>query len=102
MMKRISHYWIVALIVIIPMIAFATVHLFQDRFDALPKLNSAAGLLNKEYTFQDQYSSEKTFSDWEGQILIVDFFFTSCPTICPKMTKNLESVAVRFSNEKEI
>ena len=101
-MKRISQYWIVAIIVIIPMIAFATVHLLQDKYDALPKLNSATGLLNNEYKFLNQYSGEKTFSDWKGQILVIDFFFTSCPTICPKMTKNLESLAIRFANEKRI
>ncbi|MDA0729834.1 MAG: SCO family protein [Bacteroidetes bacterium] len=35
-------------------------------------------------------------SDVEGQILIVDFFFTRCATICPLMTKNLQRVHDRL------
>ena len=35
-------------------------------------------------------------SDVEGQILIVDFFFTRCATICPLMTSNLKLVHDRL------
>jgi protein SCO1/2 len=29
-------------------------------------------------------------SDMKGKIWIADFFFTSCPTICPKMTEQMK------------
>ena len=43
-----------------------------------------------EYTNQlgNTFSSE----DHNDKIWIVDYFFTSCPTICPIMTKNLQEV----------
>lgn len=34
--------------------------------------------------------------DVEGQILVVDFFFTRCATICPKMTANLKLIHDRL------
>ncbi|MDC3397314.1 SCO family protein [Flavobacteriales bacterium] len=35
-------------------------------------------------------------ADVEGQILVVDFFFTRCATICPKMTANLKLIHDRL------
>ena len=28
----------------------------------------------------------------EGKVWVVDFFFTTCPTICPTMTKNMQKL----------
>jgi len=43
-----------------------------------------------------------SLSDVEGQILVVDFFFTRCATICPLMTKNLQRVHDRLSPEDPV
>ena len=37
-----------------------------------------------------------TLADVQGQILVVDFFFTRCATICPLMTKNLQRIHDRL------
>ena len=37
-----------------------------------------------------------TLADVQGQVLVVDFFFTRCATICPLMTKNLQRVHDRL------
>ncbi len=42
-----------------------------------------------EFAFLDQDSVLITNHDYKGKVYVVDFFFTSCPTICPKMSKNL-------------
>lgn len=31
-------------------------------------------------------------TDMEGKIWVADFFFTTCPTICPTMTKNMQKL----------
>jgi protein SCO1/2 len=41
------------------------------------------------FYFRNQDSILKKSTDYKGKVWIADFFFTSCPTICPKMTKNL-------------
>ena len=43
--------------------------------------------------------SQKTF---EGKIYITDFFFTTCPGICPKMTDNMAIVQEEFKNDSDI
>ena len=37
-----------------------------------------------------------TLADVEGQILVVDFFFSRCATICPLMTRNLQRIHDRL------
>ena len=36
-----------------------------------------------------------------GKVYVVEFFFTSCPTICPVMTKNLVGIQETFKNESD-
>ena len=43
--------------------------------------------------------SEKTFED---KIYITDFFFTICPGICPKMTKNMGVLQEEFLEDDEV
>ncbi|WP_299432392.1 SCO family protein [uncultured Aquimarina sp.] len=42
-----------------------------------------------EFAFLNQDSLLITNHDYKGKVYVVDFFFTSCPTICPRMTRNL-------------
>jgi protein SCO1/2 len=37
----------------------------------------------------------------KNKIYVADFFFVTCPSICPKMTKNLERVAEEMEDEKD-
>ncbi|MFK7780781.1 SCO family protein [Psychroserpens sp.] len=46
----------------------------------------------------DSFSSE----DLEGKIIIANFFFTRCPSICPPMRTALISVAEDFSENKNL
>ncbi|WP_425234393.1 SCO family protein [Ulvibacterium sp.] len=43
--------------------------------------------------------TQKTFAD---KIYVADFFFTSCPGICPKMTANMALVQEAFKDDKGI
>ena len=43
--------------------------------------------------------TEKTF---DGKIYIVDFFFTICPGICPKMTKNMGILQDEFLQDDDV
>ncbi len=38
----------------------------------------------------------------DGKITVVDFFFTSCPGICPTMTANMADVQSAFIDDEEV
>ncbi|WP_299312328.1 SCO family protein [uncultured Aquimarina sp.] len=51
-----------------------------------------------EFAFLNQDSLLITNHDYKGKVYVVDFFFTSCPTICPKMTSNMVYLQNKLNN----
>jgi len=45
-----------------------------------------------DFSFTNQNGKTITQKDYEGKIYVADFFFTTCTSICPKMTSNLVDV----------
>jgi protein SCO1/2 len=46
------------------------------------------------FTYLNQDSIQITSSAMKGKVWIADFFFTSCPSICPKMTSQMKRLAI--------
>lgn len=46
--------------------------------------------------FGDTVSLNK---DLKGKILVVDFIFTTCPTVCPQLTSNMEAIQHSFRKD---
>lgn len=44
------------------------------------------------FSFTNQEGKTITQKDYLGKVYVVDFFFTTCPTICPRMSKNLVQI----------
>lgn len=42
-----------------------------------------------DFSFTNQNGKLITQKEYENSIYVADFFFTTCPTICPKMTNNM-------------
>ncbi|MEQ9286804.1 MAG: SCO family protein [Cyclobacteriaceae bacterium] len=55
-----------------------------------------------DFSFVDQDSSIITNETFEGKVYVSDFFFTSCPTICPLMKKQMLRVYDRFLNDDRV
>lgn len=49
-----------------------------------------------EFAFINQDSLLITNDDYKGKVYVVEFFFTSCPTICPIMNENLVQIQNQF------
>lgn len=49
-----------------------------------------------EFRFTNQNGEQISNKDFEGKVYIVEFFFTTCPTICPRMNKNLVQIQNSF------
>lgn len=55
-----------------------------------------------DYKFVDQDSNLVTPSTFEGKIYVSDFFFTSCPTICPIMKTQMLRVYEKIENNPDV
>lgn len=44
------------------------------------------------FSFINQDGKTITNKDYLGKVYVVEFFFTTCPTICPRMSRNLVSI----------
>ena len=54
------------------------------------------------FSFVNQNGKTITQKDYEGKIYVADFFFTTCGSICPKMTTNLAEVQKAFLNNPKV
>mgnify|MGYP000044160547 CR=1 FL=1 len=50
----------------------------------------------KDFELYNQKNQLVNKSSFQNKIKIVDFFFTTCPNICPKMTFQMERINERF------
>ncbi len=55
-----------------------------------------------DFSFTNQNGKTITQKDYEGKIYVADFFFTTCGTICPKMTTNLVDVQKAIINNPKV
>lgn len=56
--------------------------------------------LGQQVSWEDMMY-QKNDSTVEGKIVVIDFFFTHCPTICPTMTRNMKKLQDAISNRGE-
>ena len=55
-----------------------------------------------DFSFVNQNGKIITQKVYEGKIYVADFFFTTCGSICPKMTTNLVEVQKAFINNPKV
>jgi len=54
-----------------------------------------------DFAFINQDSLLISESDYEGKVFVVEFFFTTCPSICPLMNKNLVEIQNEFAKHPD-
>ena len=55
-----------------------------------------------DFSFINQNGKTITQKDYESKIYVADFFFTTCKSICPKMTTNLVDVQKAFLDNPKV
>ena len=48
------------------------------------------------FVFTNQNGKLITNKDYEGKVYVIEFFFTTCPTICPRMNANMVQIQNAF------
>ena len=56
----------------------------------------------RAFNLIDQYGKTFTEKNIDNKICVVDFIFTSCPGICPKMTLNMSLLQDKFIKDENI
>lgn len=54
------------------------------------------------FSFTNQNGQEVSNKTLAGKVYATNFFFTSCASICPKMTNNLQAVADSFAGNEKV
>ena len=55
-----------------------------------------------DFSFTNQNGETISQKDYEGKVYVADFFFTTCKSICPKMTTNLVDVQKAFLDNPKV
>lgn len=56
----------------------------------------------KNIHFQNQLGQHVSLDDLRGKVIVLDFFFSRCPSICPGLARNMKKVQHAFGKNPEI
>ena len=106
------------LAVLLPVISYLLVRYYSNRDVQMPhryfydsvNIIEKGGKTNEDtvwhhvsdIVFTNQYGKKVSFSDLKGKIIVLDFFFTRCPTICPKLAKAMKRLQNSFISTDSI
>ena len=54
-----------------------------------------------KFTITNQKNKKISNADYTGKVFVLEFFFSTCPTICPKMNASLKEVQQQFNGMKD-
>jgi protein SCO1/2 len=56
----------------------------------------------KDFNFTDQDGKTVTQKDLNGSVYVTDFFFTTCHSICPVMSSQMERIYTKYKDNPEV
>ncbi len=74
-----------------------TPHWFNKESDSLATFHSIPS-----FSLTSQEGATITEADLDNKIYVANFFFTTCPGICPRMTDNLKIVQKEFLDDDNV
>lgn len=54
------------------------------------------------FKLTNQLGKQVGWDDMKGKVVVADFFFTNCPTICPRMTMNMKRLQEGISSGQRV
>lgn len=116
-MSRKALYGIL-IVLILPLAAYFSLKFYTDRDVAplrhfIPDSTTVTTKNGKEYVdtawhriadfnLTNQLGKQVSLKDMEGKIVVADFFFTHCPTICPTLTKNMKDLQESVKSSEQV
>ncbi|UTW68198.1 SCO family protein [bacterium SCSIO 12643] len=75
-----------------------TPHFIQNENEVTEKITHTID----DFKFKNHLNQDVTHENIKGKIHVADFMFTSCGSICPKMTNNMKLVSDAFLDDDEV
>jgi len=104
--------------VIIPLICYFIVKKVSDQNVVVPRHYLPDTVINKtvdgklvsdtqwhkipDFQLVNQLGDTVSWKDMEGKIVVADFFFTHCPTICPSLTVNMKKLQETITSGEKV
>ena len=101
MIKKHSISFLVAVVLITPITVFAIVNWMERKWSDLPVFKGENYTL-ADFQLHNQDGKTVTLRSWDNKIVVVDFFFTHCTSICPKLTNSLKKVQAAYANNEQL
>lgn len=86
-------YLFVIAVIVVPLSVFGITQWYETHIQRLPVLGPENHVIGN-FRFKDQAGQFVDNRMWKGKIVVANFFFTSCPSICPKVAYQLKRVQV--------
>ena len=84
-------YLFVMAVIAVPLSVFGITRWYETHIQRLPVLGPENHFIG-QFRFTDQAGQSIDNRMWKGRIVVADFFFTSCPAVCPKVAYQLKRV----------
>lgn len=106
------------LAVLVPLLCYFIVKRYSDTAIAMPrhyladstfettvkgkKISDTAWHRLPDFSLINQQGDTVSWEGLKGKVVVADFFFTHCPTICPPLTRNMQSLQQSINNSKRV
>jgi protein SCO1/2 len=107
-----------AIAILLPLISYFIVKKYSKDALSLPRHYIYDTVINKtvdgklitdtvwhrlpDFELQNQLGEKVSWKNMEGKTVVADFFFTHCPTICPKLTENMKRLQQEITNTNKV
>lgn len=107
-----------AIAILLPVVSYLIVNSFSKSALTLPRHYIYDTVVNKTmdgklisdtiwhklpgFNLKNQLGENISWKDMEGKTIVADFFFTHCPTICPRLTENMKRLQTEITNTNKV
>lgn len=86
-------FFFLALVLVVYYVVITTDQTAKNKIPVISQVN--------KFSFTNQDGNIVTEKDIQGKVVVVEYFFTTCKGICPRMNKNMQSIYNEFKDEPD-
>ena len=103
---------------LVPMLCYLIVKSYSDTAIVMPRHYLADSIIAKtekgkkvfdtawhrlpDFSLTNQQGDTVSWAGLRGKVIVADFFFTHCPTICPGLTRNMQALQQSINNSQRV